>query len=427
MQYFHAVCEERGWSAGGISRHERREDSGTFAITKTQMVLGHVVWERKRGGAMRIRARSESSEAPLSELQACFDQITAYCTEKKTQEYFLWNCLEYEGLPWRGELWLSDKVRLGPPSRQYEKALIGPRAILVSALIQGVTVRDAQDMFQEKLQEICAFLSVVTRQNIVITNPRQTWTWEPGAAATIISSVRNIGYTELEGPAGMADRGPCSAVPLYAVSRPDNELRGIDGTQSELALPEDIIPLWDDFRALNAEQRRKFLQIAARWQEALMHSRNRETLSFSLMVIACEALKPSDRQFDDHRIDDVVGALLGEPTAAYLKEDWFRAHHVRSMHVHQGELRGSEFQAHSPIRSFYDPTFDIARRELARITNAAIIEWLRRRGTFPLPPITQPWRMRRWIRNNAFILFPIIFAAGLAVGWLVCAIRGACT
>jgi len=217
-------------------------------------------------------------------------------------------------------------------------ALYGPRAVLVSALVQAVSERDAGFVFEKDLQELCAFLSIVMRRNVEHANQRRTWTWEIGADGKTISGVRSLGYIEEHGPTQMAARGTYSPVPLYPVVRPDNALRGLDGTQTEYALPSDVIELWGHFRALDEKQRRKFLQVAAKWQEAVMHWQDRSTLSFALMVIACEALKPSDRQFNDHRIDDVVEALLGAPPAARLKQDWFRAHHVRSMHVHQGEL-----------------------------------------------------------------------------------------
>jgi hypothetical protein len=93
----------------------------------------------------------------------------------------------------------------------------------------------------------------------------------------------------------MPVRASCAPVPLYPVTHPDNAIRGIDGTQTGIALPEDVLDLWARFRALDGQQRRKFLQVAAKWQEALMHWQDRSTLSFALMVIACEALKPSDR------------------------------------------------------------------------------------------------------------------------------------
>jgi len=97
-----------------------------------------------------------------------------------------------------------------------------------------------------------------------------------------------------------------------------------------------------------------------------MHWQERSTLSFALRVIGCEALKPSEREFKDSRIDDVVEALLGTPTATRLKQEWFRAHNIRSEHLHLGDLRGSEFEVGTVLPSFYDPTFDDARSDLFR-------------------------------------------------------------
>ncbi len=58
--------------------------------------------------------------------------------------------------------------------------------------------------------------------------------------------------------------------------------------------------------------RAKFLQVAAKWQEAHMHWQDRDTLSFTLMVVACEALKPHGTDFKDHTIYEVIEALLGK-------------------------------------------------------------------------------------------------------------------
>jgi hypothetical protein len=158
------------------------------------------------------------------------------------------------------------------------------------------------------------------------------------------------------------------------------------GATSELSLPVDIIGLWDAYLLLKADQRRRFLQATAKWQEALMRPSDRRTLSFALMVVACEALKPPGREFHHHNINHVIEALLGRAFATRLKDRWFRAQYVRSVHLHLGEFLASEFGSLRPSR-FHDPSFDSAARELARITQAAIIEWLRRGGQFSLPPV----------------------------------------
>ena len=73
-------------------------------------------------------------------------------------------------------------------------------------------------------------------------------------------------------------------MPLRQVNGPDFSLRGIDGSINEEQLPADITDLWTAYRALLTDQRRQFLQAAAKWQEALKLACDSSTLSFALMV-----------------------------------------------------------------------------------------------------------------------------------------------
>jgi hypothetical protein len=82
---------------------------------------------------------------------------------------------------------------------------------------------------------------------------------------------------------------------VEACRPPDFTKRGFDGNVTEEMLPADVADLWVAYTALTADQHRQFLQAAAKWQEALTHWRERSTLSFALMVVACEALKPLTR------------------------------------------------------------------------------------------------------------------------------------
>jgi hypothetical protein len=200
MRYLSAECERRDWNLAGLSQHERKEDSGTVTISQHAKPVIVLVWERKRGGAMIVRARSEAlSELPSSDVQQLLEQVTARCVARETQEFFRWGCLEYEGLPWRGELWLNDKLRLGPPSEQYETALRGPRVVLVSGLVQAVSAGDAGYVFEKELQELGAFLSVIMRTSVDRTKQRQVWTCEVGADGTVIKSLRSIGTSSSTG------------------------------------------------------------------------------------------------------------------------------------------------------------------------------------------------------------------------------------
>lgn len=387
-RYLLAGCEERGWSLSGLVEHQRHEDSGTKHVNRQngQAPL-IVVWERKRDEVMKVKARSSlPTDLTLDELQAFFDDVNERCASKAMSRFYRWGYLEYFGRPWLGELWLEDNLRLGPPSTQYDRSVDGPRAVIVSAKVNATCEADAAKVFNDLLTELGLFLSLIMTAVVQTANqPEQVWTWEIDAEGKTISSARQIGYIERNGPAQMPERGVVRPIPTYSLTRPAVSVRL--SMEEQVTLPSDVSELWSHYKALKHEQKSKFLQGAAKWQEALTNWAKRRTLSFTLLVIACEALKPSDPKFNDHTINEVIAALLGDAVSARLKQDWFRAHDVRSQHVHLGELHGGEFQL-SSMREFHDPSFDEAHRELSRIANAATIEWLRLRGDFVLSPLT---------------------------------------
>src|SRR5205807_8418312 len=118
---------------------------------------------------------------------------------------------------------------------------------------------------------------------------------------------------------------------------PDFSQRGICiGRDTEQFLPSDVAELWTVYRGLTADQRGRFLQAGAKWQEAFMNSSERSTLSFALLVVACEALKPSERKYRDHNIYHVVEALLGKTIAEQLLAHWIRPQDIRKAHLHSG-------------------------------------------------------------------------------------------
>lgn len=388
--YFDAECNGRGWSRSEMGQHDLRESSGSITIsTGAEAPQLTVIWERKRGGALKVRARSSGTiEMPPADMQTLFEGITAQCRLGAKERYHSRGQLYYDGLPWRGELWLDDTLCLSPPSQQYQGATRGPRVILVDAVVDAVGRLDSLAVASQGLDELAVFLGVVTGE--AIRRPRQTkqgWTWTTVEGATACD-VRWIGYTEPQIANQMPVAGTFQAAPEYPVVRPDftlsvNHFIGA----SELSVPADIRDLWARYRLLATDRRRQFLQAAAKWQEGIAHWPERPTLSFALMVVACEALKPSDRKFEHHNINHVIEALLGAALAARLKTNWFRAQYVRSVHMHLGQFLGSEFLPGTTQSRFYDPTFDAARRDLEAITRAAIIEWLRRSGTFSLPAL----------------------------------------
>jgi hypothetical protein len=421
LRYFSAECERRGWNSSSFGQMEARENSGSITVNTggaAQRSLA-VVWERKRDRPMSVRARSAGvSEFPVAEAQEFFERVNDRCRSGATERVYRRGLLEYDGLPWCGELWLDDTLRLGPPSRQDETALLGPRVIVVDALVDCVGRSDSIWVFDKNLRELSVFLSVVMGTGVRVPQDGRIWT-RTSTGALVDCAVRDIGYWEQDNPNEIPERNAGQAMPLRAVARPDFSLRGIDITTTEMALPADAPDLWAAYRALTEHSRQQFLQAGSKWQEALVRARDRETLSFALMVVACESLKPEGQQFQEHNIYDVVEGLLGKSTAEPLKVDWFRPQNVRSVHLHRGEFLSSEFVQVEIMSSYHDPTFDQARRALAQITQEAIIEWLRRRGVFTMAPVERKKTFRRWIRENALVILPALTVLGVALGWFL--------
>ena len=418
LRYLSTECSRRGWSCRAISQLEARENSGSITVNRGKAGKAQlaVVWERKRDGPMKVRAQSVGEpEFPLAELHGLFEEVNELCRSSATEYFYHRGQLHYDGLAWRGELWLDDTLRLGPPTQQYERALCGPRVVLVDALVEGIDRLDSNFVFDRELRELSIFLSVVMGKAVRPPEQGQTWTYTPG---TTDCEVRSFGYLEPENPQQMPAPGACPSMPLRPVERPDFSERGIDGSTHEQTLPADVTDLWVAYRALTPDQRRDFLQATAKWQEALFHWQERSTLSYALMVIACEALKPSSPQFRNHNIYQIVEALLDKASTERLKEQerWFRSQDVRNAHLHRGEFRGSEFLQVTMMSSYQDPTFDQAHRELALITQAAIIEWLRRSGVFTMPVLERKKNLRHWVKKHALILVPALMIAGLVVG-----------
>jgi hypothetical protein len=424
LQYLSAECMRRGWGCMSFGQHEAKENSGSITVNTggagEQPQLA-VVWERKRSGPINVRARSAgTSEFPLDQANELFRQVNERCATGATERFLQGGQLCYHGLPWRGELWLDDTLRLAPPSQQDETFLIGPRIILVNTLINGIDISHASSTFAVALRELSVFLSVVMGREVRVSpNGGRGWTWATNPSGQAECEIRNLGYWEKQWPKEMPTRGQIQPVPLKPVHRPDFSEPGIDISQAEVNLPEDILALWHAFTGLPPDRRRQFLQVGSMWQLALSLSHDFQTTRFALAVGACEALKPPDTQFRDHNIYQVVEGLLGKAIAEQLKQEWFRPQKVRNANLHSGEFRGSEFVQHMFMSSYQDPTFDQAQRALWQITRATIIEWLRRGGTFTMPPLRRRRTFLRWIRDHVLFVLTVVTAAGFTLGWLL--------
>ena len=193
-----------------------------------------------------------------------------------------------------------------------------------------------------------AFLSVIMKKAVRLPDQGRAWTLTADMKAC---EVRYLGYLEPANPLSMPSRGTAKRVPLYAL---DNKPLGMGGITNEISLRSDIADLWGLYRSLSAEHRIQFLQAAAKWQEAIIHWQDRPSLSFTLMVIACEALKPPDA--DDRQNCYDVEALLGRPVVDRIRQNPFPSQHARSTHLHTGEFHGSELVKMDFLSSYRDPT-----------------------------------------------------------------------
>lgn len=323
LTYFAMECEQRGWSCTNLAQLGARENSGSFTIGISGTNSATLVWERRKNKPLKIKARVEQhASLQLAELQSALSATNASCRAAQLTRVYCRGQLEYDGLPWRGELWLDDALRLGPASREYEEALIGPRVIVVDAEIEGIDQRSARERFQIRLRELAVFLSVVARLHVVPhRQPRSGWTWNL-ADGTPHCEVRQVGYLETSVASEMPSRSTCSPVPTREVRRPDLERRGIASADTEQWIPADLVDLWAAFRALPENERKQFLQAANLWHCAQNIGHEFQTTRFALIVASGEALKPRGKEFRELTLYHVVAGLLGQECADLLRENW---------------------------------------------------------------------------------------------------------
>jgi hypothetical protein len=412
-RYLKWGCHKRGWSPASLGQLDRQENSGTITVTGNAAPKLDIVWEHRRDRPLKVRARlAAASCLSLADAEQFFRDINNDCSRAVTTPLYFRGTLQYErGLAWLGEHWLDDETRLAPPSLQDQLSLQnGARIVHIDALLPCVGEPDVIYMRQQVLNEISLFLSVMMRIDIRLLQSGRVWTFTPDGKGC---EIRDLGYLESANPLSMPARGSIGQVPLH---KPDNPpVWGLD--VGEVSLRDDISELWTSFRNLDAEHRLHFLQAAAKWQEAMIHWQDRPSLSFALMAVSCEALKPSDAE--RHNCYDVIEALLGKVVADGLRQNPWPAQHMRSTHLHIGEFHGSELMMANFMQTYQDPSFREAHRTMAEVTPAAIVEWLKRRGTLKMPLAANPWTLRRWLRNNLAITLGLVFVAGLVLGWLL--------
>lgn len=393
---FEAECQLRHWAWSGQTQIDAEENSGTIVVeigAPTQARQLEIVWARPRDGPLAVQARTSSGPAShLEDVERFFATIRTNLETPPTSRVHRRGFLYYEGMAWRGELWLDDHLRLGPPRQQYEDAIFGPRVIVVDAMVPAYSPLDAGGAFRVLLSELASFLSVVLETLVRSGAGGHVWVTEVDAGITRCRAVP-LGYWEgREAGASpeMPTRDAVRGVPMRAVNRPDGTLRVVDSEQREQWAPADTACLWAAFSALPGAARNQFTAIARTWQLVLTsHAESHRTAGAALLVVACEAMKPIGQPATKKRqrvsFGDVLGALLGTDGSRLF--DGFRHHPqgVRDSHLHNARLFGGELERFAALATSLDPSFDQMVRLLATAVPAAAIEWLKCSGKYALP------------------------------------------
>jgi hypothetical protein len=413
-RYLKWGCHKRGWSASSLGQLERNENSGTITVTGAGVPVLDIVWEHKRRGPLKVKARpAAAAPQTIADTEQFFRDVNNDCSAALTTALYVRGTLQYDrGLAWMGEHWLDPHTRLAPPSLQDQPSLHnGARIVHIDALLPCVGEADVPYMRQQMLNEVSLFLGVMMGAAIQLPQVGRAWTWTSDGTSC---EVRTLGYLEPANPVSMPAAGSVGNIPLHAPNNPP--VWGLD--VNEVSLRNDISDLWTSFRNMDAERRLQFLQAAAKWQEAMIHAQDRPSLSFALMAVSCEALKPSDGDWRNNCYD-VIEALLGKGVTDGLRENPWPAQDIRNAQLHVGEFHGSELMLANFMQTYEDPSFRDAHRTMAKVTPEALVEWLKRGGKYTIPPVVKPWSLRRWIRNNIAVTFGVVFVAGLALGWLL--------
>jgi hypothetical protein len=398
MAHLNAEAEERGWNFSSFSQLDATENSGTLSVHPANgpsPATLDIVWERPRGKELRLRARPSGDPAlSLDVAQAFINSVSERVRARKTLRAHRQAFLIYDGLPWRGELWLDADHRLGPPSR-HPDTLLGPQMVIVDAMIEGIGQQGVTANFQKRLHELQVFLGFVLGIKLEISKFERAWVYEVDAEGHFTDcKLRDIGYVELSPQEGFPKPGCTRPIERRDVTRPGLGSYEITSDMNELWVPADIEQLWDSFVRLPSPRREHLLRAGNAYLIAKSMWPDQRTAYAAFLVVACEALKPTGKRYDRLNAYDVIASLLNPSEAQRFRELSVHPQKVRSGHVHRGELLPMLMQNH-----FMDPSFDEMLRALSAISRLCLIEWLRCGGRYRvvhLPPAkpTQAARMK---------------------------------
>ena len=386
MAHLTAEMQERGWNSSGLSQMDTPENSGTLSVHAANGPSPptlHIVWEKTRDAALRVRARPGGSPMLSVDLGRQFiGAVNERLRNRITARAHRWDLLTYHGLPWRGELWLENDLRLGPPSR-FPDALLGPQIVVVDAMVDGIGHNGISANFQTRVRELRIFLGIVL--DICATPARPEYGWvaqfdERGRPTAC--TLQSIGYWEVGPPRTFPARGSSPPVPREAVVRPGLGRVRIWPDMHERWVPADIEEMWGAFTALPAAKRNNLLRAGNAYLIAHSMWPDQRTAYAVFLVIACEALKPTGARYNRMNVYSVVASLIGPGEALRLKQLSIHPQQVRSRHVHRAELAAGELLATFTHNDFADPSFDEMLSELSRTCRVCLIEWLRCGGQY---------------------------------------------
>ena len=388
IAHLNAETEERGWNSSSFSQLGAAENSGTLSIHTANgpsPATLDIVWERPRGKELLLRARPSGDPVlSLDVAQAFISVVSARVRTEKTLRAHRQALLTYDGLPWRGELWLGTDHRLGPPSK-HPDTLLGPQIVIVDAMIEGIGKQGVTAKFQRRLHELRVFLSFVLGLNIAISKFEFRWVCDVNAQGNIMDcTLRQVGYVETAPTHGFPAAGSAPPIERRAVTRPGLGPYGITSDMHEEWVPADIEQLWDSFVRLPSPKREHLLRAGNAYLIAKSMWPNQRTAYAAFLVVTCEALKPTGKRYDRLNAYDVIASLVSASEAQRLRELSIHPQKVRSEHVHRGELAAGEFLPMLMHNYFMDPSFDEMLRVLSTISRMCLIEWLRCGGNYSI-------------------------------------------
>src|SRR5829696_6157449 len=326
MAHLDAEAEEHGWYSSGLSQLEATENSGSLSVHTANgpsTATLDIVWERPRGKELRLRARPSGDPAlPLDVAHAFIDSVSERVQARKTLRAHRRAFLTYDGLPWRGELWLDADHRLGPPSR-YPDTLLGPQIVIVDAMIEGIGQRGVIAHFQKRLRALQIFLGFVLGIKLEISKFEEGWVPEVDAEGRITDcKLRHIGYVELSEQEGFPKPGTTRPIERRNVTRPGLGPFGLTSDTNEQWVPADIEQLWNSFVRLPDSKREHLLRAGNAYLIAKSMWPDQRTAYAAFLVVACEALKPTGtgRRNKSITIYDVIASLLSKDEAKRIRE-----------------------------------------------------------------------------------------------------------